>query len=355
MSERSELHHLESASVYAEGMERRAVPSIPNDELFNISTPKYEMPKINLIDKPSNEMIYGGLLPLPKPFNEPLEPQTWLNEYEDIADGNNWDDQMKFRRVFACLEGGSKQWYSNEKRSNPDFNWQLFKEGLVSKFRNKCNPLMSEIIIQNRKQGKGESLNSYWQDKIHLITIYDPEMPTKSQMTNLFNGLEPSLKSRIVKKFVDETPPNVKELYEMVKSEYDSSAFAGVSTRKVRFEGEGENEEAAKPKETKQALETPRQKSDPMLKNLMYRMDSLTNEVRKMASQQYSRPPRPMGSTATPGDQAVRTQSTTSRPQLTARNLDSVQCWFCNGFGHYANKCPKKENPNHTKNYLRQN
>ena len=361
---RIDFHHLESQSVY-DALPDRPVPSLPNEDFFNVSTASYENPQITVTEKPT-EVIYGALLPPPKPFDEPMEPQTWLNEYEDIADGNNWDDNLKFLKVVASLRGAPHQWYSNEKRLNPNFNWKAFKEGLVNTFRNKCISTMSERLINDRIQQKGESLNSYWQDKVHMITTYKPDMPIQSQINSLFFGLEDDFREKLMQKFVFKKFMSLNQLYQMVKTAYDSYSFNQMNARKVRFSkkldvlSEEQNEDV-KPK-LRSRVDLEPQVTTPQLRTLLQKVDRMTTTLNRLAmdsnnrrSPQYNYPSRNPEASTSPINNA---SNSTEKPEYNQQNrppINKVQCWFCNGFGHYANRCPKKENPNQTKNYLRQN
>ena len=324
---RIDFHHLESESVYGETLQQRPLIPLPKDEASNVSTPRYDVPQFGLVGQKGSEMVYGGLLTFPKPFNEPMEPLTWLNEFEDTADGYSWDDEMKFKKVFSCLEGASKQWYSNEKRTDPDFNWIKFKKGLLKNFRNTCNPLFSDEIIQERVMSEEETLNSYWQDKINLISIYYPEMPVRSQISALFRGLEPELRKKIKDKYIEKTPTKLKDMYEMAKKSWDAMTIdVGViksdqKKNKAQKDMENHNKQLGKKIEKIDQELTQLKKENSRLKQVTF------------------------------GPNTKSDKDKGNKPM----DLSKVECYFCHEYGHYANRCPKKENANQTKNYLRQN
>src|SRR5213594_1803844 len=124
----SDLHHIESASMYGDQLKdlKRPLPPILED---GVSTPKYETLQD---DTRVSQIMYGGLIN-PIAYDGTTDPRHWLQYYSDVSDANLWTNDVKFKRLISCLEGAPLQWYRNEKFRNPTFNWPQFQKGLVEK------------------------------------------------------------------------------------------------------------------------------------------------------------------------------------------------------------------------------
>ena len=215
-----ELHHLETQSTYGAITQNagRPMPSIPED---GISTPRYEAPPEQ---HRLNQIMYHGIIN-PTVYDGTTDPRVWLADYEDVADANLWDEDVKFKRLVSCLKGAPRIWFANEKKNNPAFNWIQFSRGLVANYTNSCDGLMSSINIMRRKQKKNEPFNNYWESKLNQIELTAPNMSIQEKMTHLLNGLKPELEAKIIPRYMASQPQTMGDLYQMIKRTDDAMAF----------------------------------------------------------------------------------------------------------------------------------
>jgi hypothetical protein len=386
MEEKSkDLHHLESPSVY-EGFDLtgRPLASIPGD---GISTPKYEQPNEEL-KASMNRLVYSGII-LPERYDGSSDPQVWLDDYNDIAAANLWNENDKFMRLISVLDGAPKDWFRNERKRNPRFNWQFFSEGLVEKYTNRVDSLMAHTRIMQRVQGKNEDLNSYWESKLGLIERVSPFMTTSEKISHMFNGLKPQLCSKIISKYVGTPPESLEQFYVMCKRAEDAYSFvqprAEVTQRRAHFEVTEEPEAGTSRRANKNTIT----QAEQLLRSMqgMYnRLEAREKELRRQAQRQNEWNPRrdfrdngnrrePPNMRDERNQRDNRNMSRDNRRynppsnsprQLTdeirqteersRRDLSTIQCYYCKEMGHYANNCEKRERDNNTqKNERRQN
>jgi hypothetical protein len=353
------LHHLENASVYEpfrDLLGDREPVSLPGD---GVSTPKYENPPEehkNLM----NRLIYSGIV-IPEKYDGTQDPQIWLDDYEDIANCNLWTENDKFARLISVLEGAPKDWFRNERKRNPAFNWTLFKIGLKDKYTNKCDNLLAYSKIMRRDQEKGEPLNSYWESKLGLIERTCPQMSTAERITHLFNGLKSGLYAKVIQKYVANPPETLEELYIMCKRAEDAYNFVQPrgegSSRRIRFESNESREEQNQSSNRRERRDSPKP-NDQMgqlvkaVQGLVRKIDDKERDDRRFNARRNAwTPRRESRETRTENERSQSSESgkrelsdqieqTSSRSQ---RDLSNIQCYYCKENGHFANRCPKRE------------
>ena len=363
-----DLHHLDSPSSYGDLMRdptRRPPPMIPDDT--GISTPKYETP--HEYRRMSQVML--GLI-TPEQYTGDTDPREWLAYYSDISDANCWDDDMKFKRLISCLKGSPLQWFRNEKMRNPDFNWQSFSDGLVSRYTNECSGFLSQYNVMRRNQGKNESFNSYWESKLSLIEINCPEMPEKEKVTHLFNGLNDELYNKVLNKFMSAKPEKIQALYEIIKKESDSMEFrqarqlgridGGIRRPDYNYRNRDQLRRDNQMDRLVKSFETLNQRlaqiegrgqrqsnyNPPQERRVRFAEDSYQNKG----------PSNQNPDTIVKPNQSFRPnrQPTGNYQNRPPRDLSTVQCWTCGQTGHYSTSCPTKpETKTEPKNLRRQN
>ena len=353
-----DLHHLESASVYAEHMPnyQRPAPPIPED---GPSTPRYEVPNEQ---RNISQIMYGGLIN-PIPYNGSTDPRQWLSYYSDVSDANLWSEDVKFKRLISCLEDAPLQWYRNEKQRNPTFNWTQFRRGLIEKYTNECDSFLSELNIMRRVQERNEPFNSYWENKRSLIELTAPQMSTKEKITQLFNGLRKELYDRVLPKYMATKPETLEEMYKLIKRADDAINFSQLRGKELSNTQQTPREYVKQPytgknfnqkdgqRFRKQGLGEIKGLVDEYLsqqlskiglaegqnaKNRTVRFtepkERANNDFRSNNGRNYGERNKFSNNTGTPSNQS----------KFQGRPMEEVQCWHCNDFGHFANRCPKK-------------
>jgi hypothetical protein len=349
------FHHLESASNYAD-LNPESVVNIGNmgsddlndNEIFNVATPHYDYPT-----PPLKQMMYGGLIN-PQIYDGNVDPQQWIDEYNYVADANMWNEDVKFKRLISCLEGAPRIWFFNERRRNPRFDWQQFREGLVQKFTNTCDKFMVQTRIMRRVQQKDENFNIYWESKLQLIEMYAPTMLESDKLAHLINGLEENLQKRVLQKYLSGRPQTVMELYNLIKVTSDAYNYTS-----SKFDSDKKNRsiDSTEPAEISQRVERSQPKRDGYRNRQGERVDKLIKTLEglttKISQQQkgrsnwnprrnrYNNPQYQNQRNKEEGNDKTRQDT---NPQMnTNQDLSQVICYSCGKRGHYSRNCSNKQ------------
>jgi len=279
-------------------------------------------------------------------------------------------------------------WFFNERRKNSNFKWNHFKEGLMAKYTNTCDTLMAAAKIMRRKQMKGEPFNNYWESKLQIIESNAKSMPENEKMTHLLNGLEETLYSKVIEKYLGSPPTSIEQLYKMIKLTNDATTFSmpkvAFTQKKTRFDlsdCEQFDSDDSQPKQTKHKHDAQMEKLIKSVQTLTNKMNDQQNRNRWNQQQQRTDNRRPnwpqdrrqtqpnnwsqdrrqaqqsnwstQPNTSTSNQVNQKPLEQNERPR---RDMSQVQCWYCNEFGHYANRCTKKQTSTQSpKNERRQN
>ena len=375
-----EFHHADDPELYADLLapisDREEASRYVHEERseasrFNIQTPDYAIPNVRG-NETNRQLNYGGLI-RPNSFTGTTEPKNWLTEYEYIADANGWTTDGKFKRLVGYLEGNPRVWFFNERKKNPNFNWESFVQRFLDKYSNQCDKILVQTKISRVKQGKNESFDAYWDSKLQLIENSAPDMSTIDKMNHLFNGLEESLQNRVIEDFLREKPDSVEELYSLIKVKSDAINFITPKTNyttpkernTTKFEKrENKNFQSNQNKFQnfrgyQQQQRNPRYQNNFQTRSYQDNRDRQIDELIKTLSLNAAQTQRPRPAwrrdnwksgnerssaddnkaQTSRGETTQREEKTQYRPK---RDMSQTQCYRCKGFGHFANNCTAK-------------
>lgn len=372
--EQHNLHHLETASTYAEHIpDTRHIPPIPlmSQEKDGLSTPQYDMPNLVTYGN-SNQIVLGGLIAAAT-YDGTTDPREWVNYYNEVASANGWSTDIKFRRLISALEGSPLLWYRNQKLIHPSFNYEDFSKGLIAKYTNECDQSLAEINIMRRKQREDESLNLYWDTKVSLMEMTCVNMSEETKVLHLFNGLNENLYNRLIAKFIDRKPKTVEDLWRMVKRTDDAISFTAPKDANglplPKTDNKGSQNRSG------QTQNRPNPRMDNQIERLVRSVEGLSNKMQNLETKinrnnnegNYQRSVRftsdrnngnngrdfrlyqnrnfaPNQSNPRPdnnGKSQAPPQPNTGILRA-PRDMSTVECYECHEIGHYATACPKR-------------
>jgi hypothetical protein len=372
------FHQFDTSSVYNETRSNiyETEPKVRENPMFSPSAPSFVS---NVNQQPTEPavrpMMIGGIIS-PETYDGTTDPRIWLDNYTFIADANLWSDNIKFLKLISCLKGAPYIWFSNERKRNPHFNWENFKEGLVSRFTNTCDNLMIQTKIHRRKQLRNETFQHYWESKLQLIEAIAPFMSFEDKKTNLIMGLEDSLLNKVLERYMTTSCDTLEQLFNLIKRAYDAINFTAPRNqyqpqRRHRTEYNNLAEQTNRnPNMNRNSYQQQNRNFTPMSK-IEEKLDKLTDTLTKTLTLQSPKQPQqknynyrqqpkqnypnrqhfnqrsePKPSTSTALKQPYN-KNYDQRNKNTDQNkprmkLEDIECYTCHEKGHFASRCPNR-------------
>ena len=321
----SEMYNdLQSASFHA--TERRSDPNYEFDIIPEENAPPVPSPR-------TKQQVYGQMI-TPKSYDGKSNPRIWLNHYETVAEANLWSDDLKLRRVVGSLDGAAQNWYMNLRMVRQFENWAKFKEALINRFTNTMDDIMlTENIIRTRQ--KNNDFDSYWEQKIGLIRLTNPNMNEKELMHHMFNGLNKELRTQVLDKLIVRKCDTAAELQLLVKELVDIQNYQQEETYNPQKKGKYHSNaivEVQKPW-------TPENKWTPN-KNNDQKYQRLEKEIKNQSSEII----KEIKDLLTKGKRTYNNKSKIERSEeRKSPDRKNVECFSCKRKGHFSNECPNKE------------
>lgn len=89
--------------------------------------------------------------------DEKVQPEKWLEEFEDVADLLEWDDLQMIIYAKRMLKGSAKKYMATKKIST----WRSFKRALVDEFAIELNSAAVHTQLSQRKRSSKETSKQY--------------------------------------------------------------------------------------------------------------------------------------------------------------------------------------------------
>ena len=94
-----------------------------------------------------------------KPSDPPIT--SWLKDAEVTAYLNEWDDEQKVRYFSDRLKDEAAEWLREYIENEGDVRYSVWKDALISRFRNQADVEHLKHCLQNLKQGTEQRTQSF--------------------------------------------------------------------------------------------------------------------------------------------------------------------------------------------------
>lgn len=220
-----------------------------------------------------------------------IQAREWLESLETTKELHHWTDDYLLTAARSHLRAGARDW--SRARLSTLKNWTDFRKAFQDTFITRENKSTRWARMQARRQGKGESLTTYFHAKVRLCSALG--LSVQDQKEEILSGL----RSREL--FQTVLPGRHEDLDALLHSivTYDRCLRSQDNARGNRDSGSSRNRGAGSG---------------------------------RTSSPKRGRSDRPSGET-----RADRSDS--------AKTRESVKCYNCNKKGHYARDCPEDPRP----------
>lgn len=129
----------------------------------------------------------------PRPFHgEPFEDvEDWLDDFDRVAEVNDWDERKKLRRVYFALEDSARTWFANHEPSIT--TWQEFQRQIRDTYSSPARKERAEQALQSRVQKPNESVAMFVEDMSRLFKRADPGMTEAKKVRLLMRAVKEQL------------------------------------------------------------------------------------------------------------------------------------------------------------------
>lgn len=115
----------------------------------------------------------------------------WLEHFEMVSGWYRWNDHQSSFIFFDCMEGAALNWFLCLDREIRH-SFSLIKKNFNKRYVSEADELKWEKLLQQRKQGEFESVESYTQD---MERIFSRVAKTERERTRIhLYGLKQSLR-----------------------------------------------------------------------------------------------------------------------------------------------------------------
>ena len=122
-----------------------------------------------------------------KPSDPPIT--SWLKDAEVTAYLNEWDDEQKVRYFSDRLKDEAAEWLREYIENEGDVRYSVWKDALISRFRNQADVEHLKHCLQNLKQGTEQRTQSFIARINSLFDdIYGPVKKSKGNTSSTSCG-----------------------------------------------------------------------------------------------------------------------------------------------------------------------
>ncbi|CAA3033245.1 Hypothetical predicted protein, partial [Olea europaea subsp. europaea] len=125
--------------------------------------------------------------------------EKYMEQYEELARLNLWDDHMKLHYLPVYLQGWAHTLYSNTLRSYPNITWKEIKTRFLNFFQPSYAPTEVRLTqMLQRCQGTFESITEYYTEKMSLINKVGKTFSEEEVCRFVVLGLSPDIIGKLV-------------------------------------------------------------------------------------------------------------------------------------------------------------
>lgn len=159
--------------------------------------------------------------------------EDWLEQFERVANFNQWSPQQKLQNAYFALEDGARTWFEN--REGKLRTWDEFCQELQESFANTDRRDRAQRLLESRIQKPNETVAMYVEDMARLFRRADPDMAEPKKLRYLMHGIKEQLFAGLVRNPPRTVPEFIKEATSIERAvhercrQYDRTTFKAAS------------------------------------------------------------------------------------------------------------------------------
>ena len=253
--------------------------------------------------------------------------EMWLEEFEQVATFNRWDDIEKRRSVVLCLQDIARDWYHSRIRPAA---WAEFSVQIIGGFRNPNHQAELRRQLRTRVQQDEESPLGFCYAVDRLCTRVNPAMIDQERMQYMVDGLLPNLAAAILP-FMAQREFTCEDFFRQVRVQSD------LVMRRNGNQNKNTPELTSRPS---QETGSRKRKMEPehVVDDLRQKIKSI--QENQAGTTQATRIVKEDSAPKLAGERVLHGGSTAEPME---RGRSGVQCYNCGKRGHLARHCFQKQ------------
>ncbi|MDD9361718.1 MAG: hypothetical protein PV344_02180, partial [Anaplasma sp.] len=145
-------------------------------------------------------VVYLPVAPrTPTPFHGEIheDVEDWLNQYDRVANFNNWTPEQRLQNLYFALEGTAKRWFENHEPTLT--SWDVCRSELRRTFATQHRRERAEDLLRMRTQGPNETVTSFVEDVLRLSARADPQATDERKLRILMRGVRDEIFGGLVR------------------------------------------------------------------------------------------------------------------------------------------------------------
>ena len=189
--------------------------SIPQTETNNQRTPTSTPREITatLINNEEDVMKFGS----PK-CNIPIN--DWIFRFEYKNNIKNFPEGIKRNKLINMLSGDAESYVFRCLKDDPNLSYEEIKKLLIEGFTSQFEPTVCFYKLVDNNWKKGDSLWSYWNEKLSLMEKCDPNFTFTTKKNLLIMGLPRALRQMVNAQILLNDPKCLNSLYQIIEAMY---------------------------------------------------------------------------------------------------------------------------------------
>lgn len=152
---------------------------------------------------------------------------SFLQNYNQTAILNNWDDNYKLCYLSQYLRGQAQTWLQIFALRNQNADWSATIEALKKEFSFSSSISEAKLKLRYRRQQPGENVMVYLREILRLCDLVDPMMSQDLRREHFEQGLLPTYAYQVKLK----QPKNFEEVQDLIKTINDAEMEIGQATK----------------------------------------------------------------------------------------------------------------------------
>lgn len=160
--------------------------------------------------------------------------KDWLFRFEYKNNIKNLSEDTKKNKLIRSLGGDAENYIFRALKDDPEISYEDLKKTLIEGFTSQYEPTVCFYKLVDKNWKKGDTLFTYWNDKLSLMEKCDPNFSFTTKKNLLIMGLPRGLRQMVNAQILVCKPTTLNNLYQMIEALYIVMADGEEKAQKLK-------------------------------------------------------------------------------------------------------------------------